>query len=102
MNLLGQTSLPLLIGAINRCERLVSTDSGPAHIAAALGDPTRIIWSGTSDPTIWKPRGPHVLHAQVHVPCEYCTEERCPLPEQICMTRLSVDQVASMMEEGGS
>lgn len=99
IDLLGKTTLAQMVTLISRARGIVSTDSGPAHIAAALKKPALILWSGTSDPALWKPRGERIFHVQAHVPCEYCGQEICPLPEQICMTHLTPDQAMPVLEE---
>ncbi len=38
----------------------VGNDSGPAHLAAALGVPTLVLF-GPTDPAVWRPRGPRVV-----------------------------------------
>jgi len=99
IDMLGRTTLPQLIALISLSRGIVSTDSGPAHIAAAMQKPVLILWSGTSDPAVWKPRGSNIFHVQEHVSCEYCGNEICPLPEQICMTRLTPDKVLPVLEK---
>jgi ADP-heptose:LPS heptosyltransferase len=50
LNLAGQTSLDELISVIHRLSILITNDSGPAHIAYALGTPSVVIF-GSGDPT---------------------------------------------------
>ena len=73
-----EASLGLTKGCLARCRLMVSTDSGPRHIAAALGlpvvtllGPTRPEW--IENPTV---RGP-LLRAEL--PCLGCGQRVCPL-----------------------
>lgn len=57
IDLVGRTSLPELCSVLRRCRLLVSVDSGPMHLAAALGLPVVALF-GAEDPRLWAPRGP--------------------------------------------
>ena len=48
-NLVGRTDLPALIGIISRCQLVVGNDSGPMHLAAALGIPQVAIFGSTDE-----------------------------------------------------
>jgi len=93
LDLTGQTSLTQLVTLIQRADRVLSCDSGPAHIAAALGKPTWIVWSGTSTPSQWAPRGPQIHWIRHEVPCAPCGFTVCPLPRRLCMEDLTVEHV---------
>lgn len=87
-----EANLGLTKGCLARCRLLVSTDSGPRHIAAALGlpvvtllGPTRSEW--IENPTV---RGP-LLSAEV--PCLGCGQRECPLKHHRCMWLLLPDRV---------
>ena len=54
-------NLRSLMGVIKACQLFIGNDSGPTHIAAALGVPVICIFQGPSDPSIWGPRGPNVV-----------------------------------------
>ena len=64
IDLCGKTSLGMLGPIISEASLFVGLDSGPAHIAAAVGTPTVILFSGTDDPDQWAPKGENV-----HVIC---------------------------------
>ncbi|HEY2923995.1 MAG TPA: glycosyltransferase family 9 protein [Candidatus Eisenbacteria bacterium] len=85
-----------LAALIQRTALLVSNDSGPKHVAVALGVPTVTIF-GPTNPRAWQPgSGPH---AAVEVPgleCLHCNQTRCPLPGERhmrCMRDVSVAMV---------
>lgn len=96
-DLVGHTTLGQLVSALQSARAVVSTDSGPAHIAAALGKPVLVVWSGSNDPERWQPRG-DVSLVRHPVPCEFCQERICPLRHHACMRDLMLDEVAPALE----
>jgi heptosyltransferase-2 len=59
-NLAGKTTLGQLVSLLKRCSLLVSNDSGPVHVAAALGTPVVSIFTRNQpgiNPERWKPLG---------------------------------------------
>lgn len=60
VNAAGKTTLGQMAAIIKKCGLFIGTDSGPAHIAAAVGTPIISIFSGTNDPAQWAPVGDKV------------------------------------------
>ena len=94
--------LPALRDVLAGARLVVAGDTGPAQIAAVLGVPTVVLF-GPKDPRVLAPVGPHVRTVRTGVPCSPCTLRFCPAP--VCMTEMSVDQVAEnaldmLAEEG--
>jgi heptosyltransferase-3 len=58
--ILSAAALPELAQQLVACQVFVGHDSGISHLAAALGVRSLLVW-GNSNPTIWKPRGDHVM-----------------------------------------
>ena len=56
----GKLSLLELAGLLKQASLFVGVDSGPAHIAGAVGIPSVIIFSGINDPRQWTPKGDHI------------------------------------------
>ncbi len=92
-NLMSKTTLSELCALIDACDLFIGNDSGPTHIAAALGKKVVALFSGTNDYRVWQPRGRsvHILHHPV--PCSPCHEKICPLPRHDCMEAITVEQV---------
>ncbi len=92
VNLAGKTSMPELIGLLAECDLLVSNDTGPAHVAAALGTPTLTIFGPTNE----FETSPTGLHSQLiragNIECARCMHRDCPIDHR-CMTRLTTDAV---------
>jgi len=74
-----------------QCTVFVGNDSGPGHIAAALGVPVISVFSGTNDPTEWGPRGPSVVIVRKRVDCENCGLTFCD--HHSCMVGLDPSTV---------
>jgi len=71
-SVIGELSLAGLAGLLSRCTLYVGNDSGPKHIAAAVGIPTVGIHSGTVDPTEWGPMGPQAVAIARQMTCSPC------------------------------
>jgi len=70
--LVGKTRLADLPHVLSACELYVGNDSGPKHMAAALGVPTIGIHSGTVDAMEWGPVGPAAVALRRDMSCSPC------------------------------
>lgn len=71
VNLMGKYDLPETAGILKQCDMFIGNDSGPAHIAAAMGILTYVIFG----PTLIsknKPIGSQVKVIKANLPCEPC------------------------------
>jgi ADP-heptose:LPS heptosyltransferase len=92
LNLVGRTSLAELGAVITRLSVLITNDSGPAHIAYALGTPTVTIFGGSS-PERYGPPKSRLHQVLAHeVPCRPCDYQVCPI-EYRCLAGVTVQQV---------
>jgi len=66
-----------LAGVVERLRAVVGTDSGPRHLAAALGVPT-FGWFGPTHPDTWNPPGAHHGFWWTELPCRGCDRTVCP------------------------
>lgn len=93
-NFAGQTNLLQTIEILRRCNLYVGNDSGPAHLAAAVGTPCITIFSSVVFPGIWEPWGERNTAIRHRVPCEYCFSERyCPVGSMECIKGIAVEEV---------
>jgi lipopolysaccharide heptosyltransferase III len=91
-----------LAALLSRCAILVCNDSGPKHVAAALGVPTVAVYGPTNPATWHPPEGPHVAIEAEGLACLHCNEVRCPLPGERwmrCMRDVPAARVASAARE---
>ncbi|MEE4112766.1 MAG: glycosyltransferase family 9 protein [Desulfobacteraceae bacterium] len=90
-NLAGRTDLMTLGALLQRASLMITTDTGPMHIAAAVGTPTVALFGPTAP---WR-TGPHGKgHRIVRTdsPCSPCFKRRCP-DTCACMSSIRVEQV---------
>ncbi len=90
VSLAGQTSLAELTALLAVCALYVGNNSGPKHIAAALGIPTVGIHSGVVDAAEWGPIGPRAIALQRDMTCGPCylvRMEDC-VRDMACLKRL--------------
>ena len=93
----GRTSLETLIGVISESSLVLTNDSGPMHIAAALGVPTVAIF-GPTEHFATGPYGPRARIVREPVDCSPCMLRDCPIDHR-CMTRVSAQAVARAARE---
>ena len=93
-NLAGKTSLRELMALLKICRVLLTNDSGPMHIAAALGTPVVVPFGSTSPEMTGPGRPGDAQHRllKTNVPCSPCFLRECPIDFR-CMNGISVDQV---------
>jgi lipopolysaccharide heptosyltransferase II len=77
---------------IRRSRLLVTTDSGPRHVASALGTPTVVLF-GPIDPRWSRNYQRESIELSVPLDCAPCGRRVCPLGHHRCMRDLTVDQV---------
>jgi ADP-heptose:LPS heptosyltransferase len=100
----GATDLPELAALLSLCDVLVTNDTGPMHLASAVGTPTVTLW-GPSDPAEVCPTGPgHVGVSGPGLACRPCFKNECPrtgkgtlLSEarEECMHLITIEQVVA-------
>ena len=85
-----------LMAVIEQLAAVVGTDSGPKHLAAALGVPT-FTWYGPTHPDTWSPPG--AMHGAwwTPLPCRGCDRTRCP--HWNCMPGLTAERAAKLVLE---
>jgi heptosyltransferase-2 len=91
LDLSGKTTLGRLMAVLERCQVLVSNDTGPMHLAAALGTHVVAIF-GSTDPLRTGPLGPSLV-IKHPMTCSPCFKRHCPLDSYACLKRIPVDQV---------
>lgn len=92
VNFAGATSLGEFLEMAAACELFLTNDSGPMHIASALGVPTVAIFGATDD-LATGPIGEHSRVVRVPVSCSPCLLRECPIDHR-CMTAVSAEAVS--------
>lgn len=95
-NLTGKTSLEELIEILSRADVVVSTDSGPGHLARALGRRV-VMLHGPTDVAVHGPGAPESRALRVALPCGPCYSfnqpANCRFGDALCMRWLSPERV---------
>jgi lipopolysaccharide heptosyltransferase II len=96
-SLAGQLDLGQLSALIALAPVLVSNNTGPAHIAAAVGTPVVDLYALTNPQhTPWQVPS-RVLYKDV--PCRYCYKSLCPEAHNLCLTGVAPLQVVQAVNE---
>ena len=101
--LVGETSLGVLAALYARCSLVMGPDSGPLHLAVAVGAPSVTLY-GASDPVRFGPWGPAVRHRTVtsSIPCRHCGYLALPaaaLSQHPCMQFIEPAAVTAVARE---
>jgi ADP-heptose:LPS heptosyltransferase len=98
LDLGGATSFGELASVLAGADCVVVGNTGPAHLAAAVGTPIASLFAPTVPVVRWRPwRVPHEL-LFVDVPCAGCRARDCPVPGHPCLERLAVDAVVAAVD----
>ena len=92
VNLAGQTTLPELCSTLGAARVAVGPDSGPGHVAAALGTPYVTLF-GPTVPERVAPYGCEHLAVHSPVDCEPCLRRTCHRRAGRCMDAITADMV---------
>lgn len=97
IDLAGELDLTQLAAVLQRADLLISGDTGPMHLASAVGTPVVAIF-GPSDPARYAARGPDDRVVRVDLPCSPCNRirhppERCAGHTPDCLMSVSVEHV---------
>ena len=89
LNLCGETSLPEMVEWIRLCDLMVTNDTGPMHVAAALGKPLVALF-GPTEPRRTGPYGQLENVLRIELPCSPCMKSFCTWKNPIeCLTAIS-------------
>ncbi len=98
VNCIGKTSLMQTAALLERCSVFVTTDSGPMHIADAIGTPIVALFSNKNFRSIWEPLTEKKKVLQVMEPCGPCFSDTCPNNNR-CMRSITPDEVISAVRD---
>ena len=92
LNLAGRTSLKQLAALYERARCVITTDTGPMHLAAAVGTPVVALFGPTAP---WRtgPFGAGHRVVRLGPGCSPCFKRRCPLPHRVCLEWVTVSDV---------
>jgi len=100
VNLVGNTSLGELLCGLSLCSVLLTNDSGPMHVAGALGTPLVVPFGSTSVELTGPgmPGMPPKGIVRSNVPCSPCFLRECPIDFR-CMETIEVEVVVEALQQ---
>jgi lipopolysaccharide heptosyltransferase II len=99
LNLCGATSLPEMIEWVRRCDLLVTNDTGPMHVAAAIGKPLVALFGPTA-PERTGPFGQLENVLRLDLPCSPCLKSDCSIENtDECLRALPPTLVLARVEK---
>ena len=99
LDLGGRTSFAELAEVVAEAEAVVVGNTGPAHLAAAVGTPVVSLYAPTVPAVRWRPwRVPHVLLGDQEAPCAGSRARICPTPGHPCLASVAVEDVVAALD----
>jgi len=99
LDLGGAHDLAGLAEVIAGADVIVVGNTGPAHLAAAVGTPVVSLFAPTVPAVRWRPWAvPHVLLGRQTIECAGCRARRCPVAGHPCLSGVGVSEVVSAVE----
>ncbi len=96
----GRTSLPDLAAVLGRASCVVVGNTGPAHLAAAVGTPVVSLFSPVVPAGRWRPWNvPVRVLGDQSAPCRGSRARSCPVPGHPCLSGVSADQVVAAVHD---
>jgi ADP-heptose:LPS heptosyltransferase len=95
----GRLDLAGLVEVLAGADAVVVGNTGPAHLAAAVGTPVVSLFAPTVPAARWRPwKVPHVLLGRQDAACAGSRARVCPVPGHPCLNELAVEEVAAALD----
>lgn len=102
LDLGGRLDFGELAALFARASAVAVANTGPAHLAAAVGTPVASLFAPTLPAVRWRPWGVrHELFSH-EVPCAGCRARDCPVPGHPCLAEVAPAAVADALERLGA
>ncbi|MFI2640930.1 glycosyltransferase family 9 protein [Streptomyces sp. NPDC018610] len=100
LDLGGRTEAAELSGVLAGAGAVVTGNTGPAHLAAAVGVPVVSLFAPVVPAERWRPWGvPCVLLGDQHAPCADSRARDCPVPGHPCLESVTAHDVLAAVEK---
>lgn len=95
----GRTDLRQLAGVLAGAQAVVVGNTGPAHLAAAVGTPVVCLFAPVVPAVRWRPYGVrHVLLGRQDAPCADSRARVCPVPGHPCLDSITGEQIRDAVD----
>ncbi|NJC21347.1 ADP-heptose:LPS heptosyltransferase [Arthrobacter pigmenti] len=95
----GRTDLRTMAGVLAGASAVVTGNTGPAHLAAAVATPVVSLFSPVVPAVRWAPyRVPLELLGDQHAPCRQTRARTCPVPGHPCLTNVAPEEAFAAVE----
>jgi ADP-heptose:LPS heptosyltransferase len=95
----GRLDLAALAEVLAGADAVVVGNTGPAHLAAAVGTPVVSLFAPVVPAARWRPwKVPHVLLGRQDATCAGSRARTCPVPGHPCLNEVTVEQVVAAVE----
>ena len=101
IDLCGKLDLQQLVFAINKMDAVITNDSGPMHIAAALQKPQIAIFGSTHPKLGFAPMNEKAIMLFADLPCQPCSlhgGKKCPIKHFNCMKSIAAEQILNSLK----
>ncbi|NEK59075.1 glycosyltransferase family 9 protein [Geodermatophilus sabuli] len=99
----GATTLPEMAALLDGAAAVVVGNTGPAHLAAAVGTPVVSLFSPVVPAARWAPYGvPTVLLGDQDAACRGSRARECPVPGHPCLSSVTAADVVAAVEKVGA
>ena len=96
----GATTLAEMASLLDGAAAVVVGNTGPAHLAAAVGTPVVSLFAPVVPAVRWAPYGvPTVLLGDQDAPCRDTRARECPVPGHPCLTSVTAEDVVAAVEK---
>ncbi|PZG88327.1 glycosyl transferase [Streptomyces sp. NTH33] len=100
LDLGGRTGAAELAGVLAGARAVVTGNTGPAHLAAAVGTPVVSLFAPVVPAERWRPYGvPYVLLGDQSAPCAGSRARNCPVPGHPCLESVTAHDVLAAVEK---
>lgn len=94
----GRTSLAGLAHVLRDAQAVVVGNTGPAHLAAAVGTPVVSLFAPTVPAARWAPYRVPLELLHVEVPCAGCRARECPVPGHPCLSGVTDEDAHAALD----
>jgi ADP-heptose:LPS heptosyltransferase len=100
VNLCGALTPRESAAVFARAKLFLGHDSGPMHLAAAVGTPCVAIFAARNIPRVWFPHGDRHRVIYHEVDCMGCGLETCIVQKKKCLTSITIEEVFEAVRQG--